>query len=76
MFGFFKKKKDTDITVIEEAPDDITVIEDSEDIDDDSSQNQDGLENAVRTSSGFVATESARVSTQAAAKKFAKPATL
>lgn len=74
MFGFFKKKEDTNITVIEEAPDDITVIEDSEDIDDDSSQSQDGLENAVRTSSGFVATESARVSTQAAAKKFAKPA--
>lgn len=75
MFSLLKKKKATDVAVIEEDNHKITIAEDQEDFDDESaSPIRDVSVNAVRTGFGFAATESARVSTQAAAKKFAKPA--
>lgn len=72
MFNFLKKKT-ADTTIIEESPDNIDVVEGDESTEDDTSLSQESIKNTIRTSTGFVATESARISTQAAAQKFAKP---
>lgn len=72
MFSFLKKKN-TGVTVVKESLDDIITIEDDNSDNSNISSSQDSVENVARTSTGFVATESARISTQAAAQKFAKP---
>ena len=72
MFSFLKKKN-TGVTVVKESLDDIVTIEDDNSDDSNISSSQDSVENVARTSTGFVATESARISTQSAAQKFAKP---